>query len=151
MRREGYELDFLCDDNTWEFYKIFKGKRCNRSNLETYDVLQHFRKVCNITYTSDNGVKSVIDDTDAINTVFPELDRIISENEVLRVLKGLKCRKAYGLDNLLNGYFIKFEDILKPLLVKSLNSILDLGVFPKTWSSGIIIPIHKGSLDDVNN
>jgi hypothetical protein len=42
--------------------------------------VQHFREVCNTTYTSNYEANSVIDDADAINTVFPELDRIISED-----------------------------------------------------------------------
>lgn len=51
---------------------------------------------------------------------FPELDSCISDDVFARkrVLKGFKCGKTTGLENVLNEYFVKFKDIFQPLLVK---------------------------------
>ena len=42
--------------------------------------------------------------------------------------------------------------VVLPYLYNLFNRILDLGYFPKAWSEGYILPLHKkGKLDDVNN
>ena len=41
---------------------------------------------------------------------------------------------------------------LCPLLVKIYNVVFSSGCYPKSWSEGVITPIHKkGNLDDVTN
>jgi hypothetical protein len=53
---------------------------------------------------------------------------------------------------LLNEFFIETVDILAVQLCKLFNNIIDFGVYPESWSHGIIISLHKkGSITDVNN
>ena len=64
----------------------------------------------------------------------------------------LKSDKACGIDHLLNEYFMKFKDIMAPILVRVFNIIFDSGEFPNDWSKGIIIPLHKkGDTDNTDN
>ena len=52
----------------------------------------------------------------------------------------------------MNECFIESSDILSGHLCDIFNAILNIGIYPKQWSEGIIIPLQKkGSGDDVNN
>ena len=56
------------------------------------------------------------------------------------------------MDCLLNEYFMETIDILLPFICDIFNAVLDSGVFPDSWSEGIVIPLHKkGDTNDVNN
>ena len=56
------------------------------------------------------------------------------------------------MDCLLNEYFIETIDIYLPFMCDIFNAVLDSGVFPDSWSEGIVIPLHKkGDTNDVNN
>jgi len=80
-------------------------------------------------------------------------DRPISADEVLKaVKKKQKTNKAYGMDCLLNEYFIETIDMLLPFICDIFNAVLDSDVFPDSWMEGIVIPLHKkGDKNDVNN
>lgn len=47
--------------------------------------------------------------------VFSELDKALDEEELLSVLKKLKCGRAAGTDYLLNEYFVTFKDFFLPV------------------------------------
>lgn len=66
--------------------------------------------------------------------------RITSE-EVLKVLNGLKPKKATGADKIPNEV-LKSRRML-PILTQMFNSIFDLGKIPSLWNKSIIHPIHK--------
>ena len=76
-------------------------------------------------------------------SVNDEFDRPISADEVLKAVKKIKTNKAYGMDCLLNEYFIETIDILLPFICDTFNAVLDSGVFPDSWRERIVIPLHK--------
>ena len=48
--------------------------------------------------------------------------------------------------------FLESFDILGGHLVVILNAVFDSGIFPESWSKGVIIPIHKkGDINNVKN
>ena len=47
---------------------------------------------------------------------------------------------------LVNEFFITGKDILAPFLVRLFNYAFDSGIFPKSWSEGLLIPRHKKGL-----
>jgi hypothetical protein len=49
-----------------------------------------------------------------------ELDRIITDDEILVAISNLNRSKSHGIDGLLNEYFIEYKDLLLPLLNKLL-------------------------------
>ena len=66
----------------------------------------------------------------------------------------MKNNKAHAHDNIIYEYFTETIDVIvRPLEIHVLfNYILDKKRFPRSWSSGIIIPIHKrGDISDPNN
>ena len=76
----------------------------------------------------------------------------ITAEEITRVIKRVKKEKSPGIDNLLNECFIEYNDILVVYLVDLFNIVFTSGVFPKSWSEGIITPIFKkGNMNDCNN
>ena len=81
------------------------------------------------------------------------LNGIITEKEVLDAIKGLKNNKAPGSDKLINEFFKNSPPFLVSIYTKLFNVVLDTGIIPETWTTGIIIPIYKnkGCLTDPDN
>ena len=71
------------------------------------------------------------------------LNGIITEKEVLDAIKGLKNNKAPGSDKLINEFFKNSPPFLVSIYTKLFNVVLDTGVIPETWTTGIIIPVYK--------
>lgn len=83
---------------------------------------------------------------------FSELDNHISVAEISNAISKLKNGKAPGLDNISNNMIKCSQTFLLPCLYKIFNSCLTFGYYPKPWSSGYIIPIHKSNdSSDPNN
>ena len=81
-----------------------------------------------------------------------ELDKHITESEILYAINGLKREKASGIDELVNEIFIDGKDVLTPFLGKIFNYIFENNEYPKTWTKAIIVPIpKKDNASDVNN
>ena len=57
------------------------------------------------------------------------------------------------MDEITDEYIRSTEDLLWLLYVKLFSKILDTGVFPSEWSTGVKIPLHKNKGDhtDMNN
>ena len=73
-----------------------------------------------------------------------DLNRKISEDEVVKQMKKLKNNKAPGVDLVLNELFKSSSAPLVETIVKLFNLIvLDTGVIPSDWSIGMIKPLYR--------
>ena len=74
----------------------------------------------------------------------------ITETEIKNVVSKLKNGKAFGTDEILNEYIKNTIDDLMPIYIKLFNLILDSGIIPESWSTGIMVTIYKnkGSKSD---
>ena len=91
----------------------------------------------------DNGV--LVDSTDEMNVP-------ITESEVIKAIKQLKHGKSSGPDLLINDFFIYTCDTLASKITALFNVIFMSGHFTKSWTEGVIIPIHrKGNKGAVDN
>ena len=72
-----------------------------------------------------------------------DLEKRITEKEILECIDQLKTGKSAGIDCIINEYLKTLKEILMPLYVKLFNIILDTGIIPSDWSLGVIITIHK--------
>ena len=91
----------------------------------------------------DNGV--LVDSTDEMNVLF-------TESEVIKAIKQLKHGKSSGPDLLINDFVIYTCDILASKITALFNVIFMSGHFTKSWTEGVIIPIHKkGNKGAVDN
>ena len=71
------------------------------------------------------------------------LNGIITEKEVLAAIKSLKNNKEPGSDKLLNDFFLNSPPFLVSIYTKLFNVVLDTGIIPENWTTGIIIPVYK--------
>jgi hypothetical protein len=71
------------------------------------------------------------------------LNGINTDKEVLDAIKGLKNNKASGSDKLINDFFKNSPPFLVSIYTKLFNVVLDTGIIPETWKTGIIIPVYK--------
>ena len=71
------------------------------------------------------------------------LNGIITEKEVLDAIKGWKNNKAPRSDKLINDFFKNSPPFLVYIYTKLFNVVLDTGIIPETWTTGIIIPVYK--------
>ena len=86
------------------------------------------------------------------NLLQPELDNPISIEEIDKAIKKLKNKKAVGLDGIRNEMIKTSSGFIKYPLEKLFNLILQSGIFPTSWSNGIITALHKsGNKDDPSN
>ena len=73
------------------------------------------------------------------NPVYDEiLNGKITELEITEAIRKLKNNKAPGTDNILNEYLKHSSPLLISLYCKVFNLVLDCGIIPESWSSGII-------------
>ena len=81
-----------------------------------------------------------------------ELDNPITEQEISSAIRTLKQGKSPGLDHISNNMLKCGQLVLLPCIHKLFNNCLTHGIYPKTWTSGYITPIHKnGDTSDPNN
>ena len=71
----------------------------------------------------------------------------ISFDEIEKAMKNLKTNKSCGIDKILNEHIKYSYSSMKHVYYKLFKLILDTGIFPKLWSSGIIHPIYKNKGD----
>ena len=98
---------------------------------------------------------NVLDDKKRLedsNHLQSELDNPISIEEIDKAIEKLKNKKAAGLDGIRNEMIKTSSRFIKYPLEKLLNLILQYGIFPRSWSNGIITALHKsGNKDDPSN
>ena len=78
-----------------------------------------------------------------IGSYVPELDEVISFEEVCMAIKSMKPRKSPGVDGISTEVYKALPDHLVQLLTKIFNGILVTGEYPASWSVGLICPIYK--------
>ena len=81
--------------------------------------------------------------------LIPGLNEQISEDEVRKVIRNSKNRKAVGLDNLPNEIFKNDASvkILSTLFLK----LFELGLIPSVWRNAVLKPIPKGANTDLRS
>ena len=87
-----------------------------------------------------------------IQCTFEELNDIIGETEVINAIKLLKRGKSSGEDFLINYFFFYGKDHLSYYLTVLFKYVFQSDFFPRGWSDGLLVPLHKkGSFSDPQN
>jgi len=105
-------------------------------------------------FSFDDNVTELFKDTDVSEHGLDcdILNNDITEDEVKCMVGSLKNNKACGIDGIPSEFFKHSIDAILPVIIRLFNSILTSGYFPKAWSIGMIIPLHKkGSTSDPGN
>jgi hypothetical protein len=149
----GKNLRNLKTSNPKEYWNILN-KHSNKSsttgNIALESFMAHFKKLSQ----SDN-----IDQTDDFNptginhSVNENINKAFVLDEVVAVIKKLKCNKACGIDSIINEYLKNCPISVVNLVVNMFNLVLESGVVPTDWCIGIIQPLYKkkGSPNDPDN
>ncbi len=125
----------------WKILRSSKVKKKSQIPLDTF--YDHFKSL--LTEGDDVNERlefAIHNDADS-----PILNDPITPDEIRRCIGKLKNGKSPGNDNIINEYIKCTQDMLCPAYVKLFNKILDTGVFPSEWLTGVIIPLYKNKGD----
>ena len=89
-------------------------------------------------------------DTNTNEQVNETINKEISEDEILKVVKTLKQNKSPGIDGVLNEHIKSTVNIMLPIYVKLFNIVFDTGVILESWLTGNILPIYRNKGDTQN-
>ena len=71
----------------------------------------------------------------------------ITDTEIENVVRNLPNNKVVGTDCIRNEYLKSTLHLLLPSYVKIFNIIFDTGIFPESWTLGVIQPVYKNKGD----
>ena len=125
------EIDISVDVLTTHFIKLHAGDEGNSDVNDSLDLQHaHAQQPLNVE----------------------NLNEKISDDEIIKAAKAMKNNKACGIDSITNEYIKHSLPALLPLLNKLFNMVLDTGIIPDDWVTGIIVPLHKtGDKKDPSN
>ena len=72
------------------------------------------------------------------------LESLVTVEEVGKLVKNLKKRKAPGCDRITNEHIIYGGPTVLEAITKLFNCILKAEYIPEQWRQGLIVPIYKG-------
>lgn len=126
----------------------FSRRKVNKVNVLFVDLYNYFKFFFCIDYIVV-GNDMVVGE---IEVVFEELESDIFLNEIEDVIKILKLGKSYGLDGIINEYFIEFKDILVFFVYIIFNVLFRIGYFLYILCEFFIVLIYiKGGIIDFVN
>ena len=137
------ELRALSNNDTKGFWKTLKKYSGNRKETPPVDIDTFFEYFKNLNFCEEEYSDINIDEVCNDPMYNEMLNGIITEKEVLDAIKGLKNNKAPGSDKLINEFFLNSPPFLVSIYTKLFNVVLDTGIIPETWTTGIIIPVYK--------
>jgi len=145
----------LSKNDPKEFWKIInKENKTKQSNTDIPDIsefTEHFKSL--------NEGQEISEETEtelkihSSNNTNEEMDKPITEQEIIFCIGKLKNNKACGDDFILNEYLKCSSTIMINIYVKLFNAVMDSGITPDSWACGIILPLFKkkGVKSDVDN
>ena len=141
----------LQSNNPKDFWKLINGNydktdTCNEISID--DFAEHFQNLNTFGVTDETFDINCIPFTDD-----SPLNKPITKDEVNVCIAKLKNNKACGYDKILNEYIKCSANLMSDIYVSLFNLILNTGVVPDDWVTGIIKPIFKnrGSKQNVDN
>ena len=139
----------------WNLLKDASGLRSPSIPLSSFE--QYFRAVNNPDdpfYTPDEDVLYFNQryETSEFSIMFEEINVPFTYGDFSKACSQLHTNKSAGPDKLINEFFIYGKEILGTTLLSLFNKLFSMGYFPKEWSEGFIIPLHKkGSINEAEN
>lgn len=151
------KLDLLYDKDPKVYWKLldeFRGvnkyENTKESSISPQEFFNHFQGLNTNSY-SDKEIEESLTQSERIK-IFNELDYMITNQEIVKAISGLKKNKASSFDSIINEMFKYGQNELTKSLEKLFNNIFSCGIFPSEWGKGYIFPIFKkGNKDEVSN
>ena len=164
MHKEKLYKD-ICDsrNDVNKLWKIVKKHKCTfvKNNISVLDWQNYFSELLVESVNMCNEFSDIIKNSmnvhdsecENCNTNFPEfLNKEISKDEIISVIKSLPNNKAPGLDGLGIEFFKNTTGLVVPCLELLFNKMLQLKYFLESWCNAMLVPIYKkGDVNNVNN
>jgi len=125
-----------------KYWQILNRKNRNEVKASLEDLYAHFKNV-----NFDENVENTGENIDVEENSINELNSEITIEEVEQCVKNLKNNKASGIDKILNEHIKTTFSKMKHIFVKLFNIVLNTGLIPETWTTGMINPIFKDKGD----
>ena len=112
------------------------------------DSINYFQAVNNPDdpfFTPDEDVTDLFDKyiPGEVQVMFDEINVPISYDEINTAIGQLSNGKSGRPDKILNECFVHGREVLLPALHILFNKVFENSYFPKDWTFGEIIPLHK--------
>ena len=143
-----------------KYWSIINKKKQKQSTTPSLTKLEdHFQNLCKNSVDNELN-QAEEEETDKLIEEFSEseeaqmiLNTEFSVAELHAAVKKLKNNKAPGIDGIINESIYHTFEKLKHFWCILFNKILETGILPEEWLTGIIIPIYKnkGDKSDPNN
>ena len=144
--------------NVKQYWRMLSGaKNIHETKVTIDQFFDHFVSLSNPNddlYRVDDDVMQEYEAliNDDIHCIYQELNEPIDLEELNKSLKELKTNKSGGIDIIINECFKNGKDILSSYLLCLFNYVFESGIFPDTWSDGLLVPLHKkGDLSTPGN
>ena len=147
-------LDQMLETDPTEFWKSWKsfGDTYPTNDLASADGNKWERYFRKLFENNDTTSPPKCEPTNKPDDYAARLNIPITKKELKEVIKGLKNKKAAGLDRLTTEFLKASPDRINKITLKLLNLIFVERLVPEDWCLGIINPIHKdGCKEDPDN
>jgi hypothetical protein len=150
-KKMSLELRNLRKSNSKEYWKILnRGKTETEPNIPIESLFEYFK---NLNETPIENVKAFsfpnIDPFD-LNCVNENLNKKITQKEILDCIKRLKYNKAHGDDHVINEYIQSTSDKMIDVYIELFNIIFETGIIPDSWLVVYIKLIYKNKGDKLD-
>lgn len=130
----------------WSLVKRLKSQdsKDKTNPIDIASWVKHFTKLNNPHQknATDDLVKEIVKEISEEN-YFSKLDYVISQDEVMSIIKILKNGKSPGIDGITYEMIKSASPKMVKLITKLFNNILCYSIFPTQWKEGYIVPIPK--------
>ena len=127
--------------------------RSEKNDISPEEFFEHFKDLfCDRDTFTNDEVEQELPYLLQENAYIDSLDKDFSIDEVNKAIASLKRGKSGGIDNLIPEIFKDSKELLSPLLCIIFNYIYSTGIYPASWTKGVIFPVpKKGDKNNVNN
>ena len=131
----------LKSTNAKDYWRILNNGKQKQPEAPLNDLYEHFKNVNNPNGMQENEDTPIIDVENS--TINEEINKPITENEIIKAVMLLKNNKSPGIDEIRNEHIKTTLPQLLPTYHKLFNIIFDKGIIPESWLIGNILPIYK--------
>ena len=126
----------------WKYIKKFR--KCNKTEIDAdlNDFVGYFSDLSNTPHEQERTGNDQNLDSDSTENI-EMLDQPFSIDEIKKTISTLKRNKSCDLDNNVADFFIDTKDFIYHFLCLIFDKIYDTGIYPDSWTKGIIVPIFK--------
>lgn len=135
------KLRRLKDADPKQYWNILNAKSKQSKTTASLEDFYDFFKTLNENVENEEPVEEDINYENV--TTNEDINRPITEEEILIAVKGLKNNKAPGSDEIINEQIKHSIHSMIKIYTKLFNIVFDKGIVPHSWTVGLIKPIYK--------